>query len=255
MLLPPVDLGAAEGLRPYADAPLVDDAYERGALEGRRVQSTSWILEREGAYTLPEVRVRWWNLETKAWAEAVAEAVVFEVAPNPDAVLGGASDAEGIVDRRTPSWSSETWGALLAALVAAILLGRWVARRMPGWKQAWDAARAQRAASEPVAFERFEAACRTGGAKQVRDALRTWLDRAVGPAVTVEAFVRADGDPTLARTVAALGRALYGGTGATWSARELHEAVAGARERVRAAPRAARTVRRSLNPRSAPARP
>ncbi len=257
MLIPPVPMEAPGGLRAYPDAPRVEDEYDRGTLVGVRIQSTSYVLEREGAYVLPEVPLRWWNLEAKAWEEAVAEAVAFTVAPNPDAVSGAASSEGGADDEVGESGSPP---ALLPWLLGALLLlgvGAWVLhQKLPAWKRALAARRERRRESEAAAFRRFEDACRTNDPARARRALRAWLDRAAGPAITLEAFVANADDEALAREVQALENRLYGsGTPGAWEGDALATAVARARRRTQAGDRPPPTARRPLNPRGSSARP
>lgn len=250
MLIPPVSSSAPDGLRPYPDAPRVEDEYDRGTLRGLRVESTSWILEREGEFVLPEIRRRWWNLETKAWEEAVAEAIPFTVAPNPDAVLGTpAASEEEDIGRAEPLLSPGGWAALLLALALTAVGTMWFVRRLPGWKLSLAEARERRRTSEPAAFHRFEAACRMDDPRQARNALRAWLDRAASPSLTLEQF--AAGDEALARALDDLGTTLYGESATSrWSGAEVARQVTEARRRMLSDPRPEPTARRPLNPRA-----
>ena len=256
MLLPPVTLSAPEGMRPYPDAPRVEDEHDRGTLQGLRVQSTSWILEREGDFVLPEIRVAWWNLEAGAWEEAVAESVTFTVAPNPDAVLGGTAAEDDVVADEEQRVSPWRLGALLGGLLLLLLLLVWIARRLPAWRGSLAAARERRRTSEPAMFRRFEDACRTNDPRRSRDALRAWLDRAAGPDVTVEVFVTRIDEQALTREAQKLGDRLYGrDASAAWQGAGLSSAVAHARTHMQTEERPDPVERRPLNPREALTRP
>ena len=65
MLIPPTKFKAPDGIVVYPRQPAVDDMKtDRGEfVEGKRVDSATYVMRKEGNYTLPPIRVEWWNLD------------------------------------------------------------------------------------------------------------------------------------------------------------------------------------------------
>lgn len=104
--LPELRTGAAENARVYPDQPALDEGFAAGAFVATRIQSQVIIPETEGAMTLPEIRVPWWDVDRGELRTAVIPGLRFRV----DAAPGGAAAA-----RTTP----QTAGADPQAGVAA----------------------------------------------------------------------------------------------------------------------------------------
>lgn len=64
MALDPAPVQAPSGVRVYAGKALVTDNTERGALSGQRTETLTYLVEKPGNYTLPEIRYAWWNPAT-----------------------------------------------------------------------------------------------------------------------------------------------------------------------------------------------
>jgi len=221
MFLPPVRFPEAEGLAEYPAQPEVSDAGgQRGeARVGRRVEKVTWILQKEGSYTLPALRIAWWNLAEGRLETAEVPEHAFAVAPNPDlsdeALPADEPFADGDGGTVFPTWIF----FVLAALAAA-------AYRFRGLPAHLAERRRIREASEPAKFRKLLAACGGGDAKGVRAAIGAWLN-AAGLAST-DAIARDDAD--LRKELDALSAHLYG-DGGEWSPAGLRRALEAARKR------------------------
>jgi hypothetical protein len=67
MLIPPTTFEAPDGMAVYPVQPAVDDVKtDRGEfVQGKRVDSVTYLISKEGDYTLPEIRIEWWNLTAR----------------------------------------------------------------------------------------------------------------------------------------------------------------------------------------------
>lgn len=136
MLIPPPASVDVPGLKAYAAEPVLTQlSDDRGRfLGGQRVDRIDYVVERPGAYALPEIEIRWWDLAAKQEARAVLPAQPFEARvgaayQTPFSVQDDLRDLGRQVQVRIPGgWLAVAVGALAAAL--AFWLGR------PWWRRA-----------------------------------------------------------------------------------------------------------------------
>lgn len=84
MLLPVIKAPEVDGTSVYPEQAALDDRDQRGVISASRVDSGTYIMEREGEYTLPELTVHWWNPRSKEVQVAIVPELEFRVVPNPD---------------------------------------------------------------------------------------------------------------------------------------------------------------------------
>lgn len=136
MLIPPPASADVPGLKAYAAEPVLTQlSDDRGRfLGGQRVDRIDYVVERPGAYALPEIEIRWWDLAAKQEARAVLPAQPFEARAGaayqtPFSVQDDLRDLGRQVQVRIPGgWLAVAAGALAVAL--AFWLGR------PWWRRA-----------------------------------------------------------------------------------------------------------------------
>lgn len=73
MLLPEVKAPEVDGMSVYPEQARLDDRDQRGVISASRVDSATYIMERERKYTLPELTVHWWNPKSKDVQAATAQ--------------------------------------------------------------------------------------------------------------------------------------------------------------------------------------
>lgn len=85
MFLPPLEFEAPEGIRIYPGQPKVDDLRtDRGDFTGgRRIDSATYLIQKEGHYQLPEILISWWDLNAKRMRTTRIRAIEFDAIPNP----------------------------------------------------------------------------------------------------------------------------------------------------------------------------
>lgn len=254
MLLAPMRFEAADGIATYPALPDVTDQRERGAMTGRRVDSASYVLEKEGGFTIPATEIRWWDLGSNRLVTETLPAVELSVAANPDLAaehLGGTPEeeiAEGggevaVAETTAPDW--RTFGLAALLLVAAVFAGR----RLLRWSRV---ARERPGALERRRFRSFRRAALAGDPARAHAALLAWLDcrGPVGATPTLGDLVDSARDLRLAEEVADLQRVLFAeppaGSAPTWSGRQLDRSVRRARRALNRAERSPREGRRGL---------
>ena len=111
-------------LRFYPDQESIDQSELADGLQGRRVQSEALVARSGGAWTLPEIRVPWWNTDTDSLEFAVLPAREVKVAATPAAELTTIDAAAGrkilAAIGAAPRW---LWALGGAGWLAAIVLG------------------------------------------------------------------------------------------------------------------------------------
>ena len=226
MAFEPMQYTPVAGVGIYPAEPVVQDAVDRGSLvEGRRMESVTYVFEREGHYVLPDVTVTWWDLEEKRLRR--------EILPGPHVrvVLAAPATTAGGDASASASGSWPWWLGIVAAVgVAAIGAGLYWRQAIRARYQAWTLARDN---SEAAYFRRFTATARTGDVHRTLNALLRWLDRLeVGTTPTqLGHFVQRYGDEAVRHEAQRLERLVVTGRQEAWDAAPLLRGMTRARQR------------------------
>ena len=192
MFLPPLspELGF-EGLSVYVDEPVVEDADS-----ARRSEKVTLIFESGGEFTLPAIKLDWWDTTSNG----VATATVPEVSIS---VTGPTIEAAGDEATGQIAWW-DLMMRLLGALIAA-LLGWRILRRLR--IRAKDAA-ARHRESESYTFAEFAKACKNNEPTLAHHAMLAWLKR-INWHGNSASFACAYGDKSLRLLIDALSSRVY----------------------------------------------
>ena len=227
--LPEIGAAVPDGIRAYPSQPALEESLVDGTPVASRAEAVVLIANTPGALELPEVRVRWWDLERDETRVAVVPARRLEVRPAAGAATPGTpgpevSDAEAprpatpaaptpvrTVEPFDPSLPWRAVAALLALAWLATAVAWWFARRRGAARAAGGPAHADGtdlAGHEPLAndLNAVRRACDAEAPEQARDALRRWRAALPAEAELVPAGALAEADALLA----ALDRSLYG---------------------------------------------
>jgi len=261
MLLPPLPSKEIDGLGVYLDPPRVSEEIYRGAITGTRVESVTYLMEREGEFQLPSVDLYWWDLDAGRLRKETLPAIELAVAHNPE--LDTAQLDLLMTDDEPPGGSPEARVTVQDVAVATIAIAVLsfaafaIRRGAPRIASAWRERRRRRDESETAWFARFRRAARSGDATAAMRQLFFWLDRAdPGPnAATLRRFLCQADDGELTEQVATLESRLFTREGdaeaeTAWSGQLLTRRVATARRRLRRSrtTQARRTRLPPLNP-------
>lgn len=183
LVLPPTQFADVEGLANYPGEPQLSNSTNRGQYSGKRVDTVTYIVEREGDYTLPKVEYQWFDPTARRLRKTVLPAREFSALPDPDAVTGTATEAlteSAAADyeqwvRKTLDWLESNLQPLSLGVGALYLLSLLNRRYRRTLLQAWRARQKSGAAQEAQAFARLEAACRRGNAQQISREVWSWM--------------------------------------------------------------------------------
>lgn len=241
--LPPTLFPATEGLKYYPDQPVIGESESSSGLTGSRKDSAALIPTREGSWTIPEVRIPWWDTK----AEKVRYAVLperqikvttgtdFQLDSSPIAIVGAADIpspaavvAPVIVD--DGAWKIAAALSTLGWLLTLLYLI--FSRKRPSAPQAEKTENL----SEKKAFKQLIAACSADNAVFARRGLIDWAD-ALSPEQGIHSLEEVAGyfhDSELRGNLVKLNNQLYSETGTNWDSGELSNIVQRLRKHQRA---------------------
>jgi hypothetical protein len=249
MTLPPLSFEAPEGIRLYPGVPKISERAERGKIEATRTETTTYVLEKEGRYKLPEIEILWWDPQKKKMNKARLPAMEFQVEANSGYNTEVFASSEGIGEEPSGEPKGEVLDRLRASLpwmpaVLGIFLFLLVIRRILSVRgisiRSWLAERRRRRAdAEITCFKRFRKASLSNDARTTLRELMFWLDRmnTRQAASTIEQFARESGMPELLKEEDALMGMLFARSAEAgpiefqrkWSGKDFYTLVAKAR--------------------------
>lgn len=221
MALPPLRLSSSDGVAVYARQPQVGTDTARGDFIGKRVETFSLVCQKVGTYTLPEMRIQWWNPTGEQLQMVRLQSRTFKVTPNP--LLGSTA----------PAGAADTLGthvpwpwAIMAVIVGTVLCVLFVRRRSRRYLLDQNK-------TEKELFKQFKRATASNDQTEIMQSFIRWLDTATGSsnACSVHDFVQNYGSQELERQLTALEASLYGKTKQRWSESVLYRQVSAARHK------------------------
>ena len=215
-------------LRFYPDQESIDQSEIARGLQGTRTQSEALVARANGNWTLPEIRIPWWNTQTDQLEYAVLEArdIAVQTAELLDDETASGTSSETTLPVATlPLWIGLIGmaGWLIAVGLAVVL---W---RLPRVSVSADTPKgggaALRGGNTRQALVAVRRALTQQDASSVRTALLHWaaLHHARGFA-SLSDIARAS-SPSLAAILSELDRSIYGATDTEWRQLGLIEAL------------------------------
>jgi hypothetical protein len=192
MALPPLKMQARDGLAVYAGQPQVATDTARGDFIGKRVETFSLVCQKAGTYTLPELRIQWWNPTDEQLQVVRLQSRTLQVTPHP------------VSDPTTTAGPAIIFGT-------HYFLGS--------------------TKTEKKLFQQFKQAAVSNDPAKTMQSLIRWLDAAGGRnnSCSVLEFVKQYGTEELERQLAALESSLYGKEKESWSGGIIYKQVSAAR--------------------------
>jgi len=77
--LPEISSLKIDGIKQYSDQPILKKITQNGSITGLRQEKVAIIPSRSGKVILPEIRIPWWNTETRQMATAILPARTIEI--------------------------------------------------------------------------------------------------------------------------------------------------------------------------------
>ena len=199
-------------LRFYPDQESIDQSELAEGLQGRRVQSEALVARSGGTWTLPEIRVPWWNIETDRleFATLPARTVVVTAIQTADqtndpTIAPSASPAGTTL----PLW---LWAVSTAGWLVSLALGilLWLSRRHTAGHSPTPGGATAKSGSVRQALVEIRKAAAQEDAALLRKAILQWADLHHERGFSsLEALARVSTE-SLATRLRAVDRSLYG---------------------------------------------
>ena len=199
-------------LRFYPDQESIDQSELADGLQGRRVQSEALVARSGGTWTLPEIRVPWWNIETDRleFATLPARTVVVTAIQTADQINDTTLPPNTSADGTTlPLW---LWAVSAAGWLVSLALGilLWLSRRQTASPSPASGGAKAKSASVRQALVEIRKAAEQQDATLLRKAILQWADLHHDQRFSsLEALARVSTEP-LATRLSAVDRSLYG---------------------------------------------
>ncbi len=82
--LPALSVPSSKSIKSYPDKEQLNSQLVNGKVVGSRRDTIAIIPLREGSFTLPEIKIDWWNVKTNQVETAILEAKILMAQKNPD---------------------------------------------------------------------------------------------------------------------------------------------------------------------------
>jgi hypothetical protein len=206
-------------LRFYPDQESIDQSEIAQGLQGTRTQSEALVARADGNWTLPEIRVPWWNTQTDQLEYAVLEA--RNIAVQTADVLDDETASSTPSDATLPMATLPLWIGLigvsgwLIAIGLAIALWR-LRRKSMRTDTPQGGLAALRGGDMRQALVEVRRALTQQDASGVRTALQHWAACHHGRAFSSLSDIARASSPSLAAILSELDRSIYGATDTEW---------------------------------------
>ncbi len=252
--LPELELGQVDGFKVYPDRAKATTQDLQQTVQGEMSRSTAFVPVRPGQFTLPSVRLYWWDTRTDQ--ERVAElpprsvevlpalagqagqpqlpsaipgsmqemkpplpAASQQILPLPGGIGNGAGDKPPVYAGVWP------WLSLLFALLWLATLGIWWRGRSHSAAQSQAMTNQERLIGKNSAQTKasFQAACRANDPSLARRSLLQWaaVHRPESPPRGLDELAQRLTDPRAKQLLSELDRTLYCGEPQTWDGKAL----------------------------------
>jgi hypothetical protein len=231
--LPPVLFPPNEGLKFYPDQPEINDQEVASGLLGARQDSTAVVPTRAGNWSIPEIRIPWWDTESRQLRYAVLPGREITVAAaEPDIVAGqppAANPNTATIPTATAAPLAGT--ALLWQILGIVSTTGWLLTLVYLWrtrtKGPVESAEPPAALPEKQAYKALLSACSGNDAHAARAAIIAWtaILSAQQDLVTLEQVISQFNDAQLASELQVLDCSLYSPGQDDWRGTGLGECV------------------------------
>ncbi len=184
MMLPPIQSGVISGIGIYPGKPKLFNNFETEGVDGVRMDTITYIMEKAGSYQLPEIRIHWWNTEDEEMQETLIESIQFKVAENPflSSLHAGTSPGDGSkpkkeVEKEETSLQFSSIGVLVISLMFSGLILLLLVRKARGRRSVLATGKAEKQFTDAMLKKQLRQACLANDEPAIVNSLMCWLDR------------------------------------------------------------------------------
>ena len=231
--LPELTIELPDGFRVYQEQPQVKGAERAGRLVAQKVITSAIIANTPGEFTLPEVKISWWNSQTNRLEQTILPSRKVQVQPNPqrpNTPLISSEPAKSVIEPAPlpqPGsnwrWNYTSWLLLIGWLLSvALLIWRQpkVTRQQPGTGPG-----AEQSSEQKFNSKALRAACRTHNKAAAREQILLWArHHKILSQGSLSALSQQVGPGTFSNQLQQLNAALYSDSAAHWQGDALLQA-------------------------------
>ncbi|NOQ88053.1 MAG: hypothetical protein GQ550_03945 [Gammaproteobacteria bacterium] len=238
--LPDLNFEEIDGLKQYPDKPVVEDRPEKSGITGLKQIKVALIPTAAGAYTLPEIKLQWWNTRTNKKETAIIPAKTLTAVGSANSdniitapeqpIISAVQDEKPLTDDKIQTTLSSIvdnniywkWLALAFALAWLLTLYFLLKRAKPNISNKNIKTNAASSASVKSASSAVEKHASNNDAKKTRNALNEWAKITYqNEHVNNLSQVSENCSPQLAQAIRQLNQSLYSQEHKTWDGKEL----------------------------------
>lgn len=137
--IPPPTIDSVDFGTVYLKSPILNNRQNQSSFSGTRTEIINYLLEKDGSFTIPEVKVSWYNLNSKSLEERTIEAIPIDIAFNKDLefILSRQQELQSELEankeeqpaKKEPfSFMGLNWWQLLLVILALVVIIRYLVR-------------------------------------------------------------------------------------------------------------------------------
>ena len=174
MMIPPLEVGTASGLRQYEKSPAIEDGIELGRdTASRRTETYEYTADKEGSFVIPPISYTWFDVANRQTKTASLPSIAITVT----AASSSGTAIKPVLDGtpQQPPHIKRQKIAIAIAMVLAFAALLWIgAKIFPALKTRIDSAKERRHASYGYRLRQLRQTIKDGSEMEVYSAVLDW---------------------------------------------------------------------------------
>jgi hypothetical protein len=220
-MIPPLVMDTIDWASRYTKTPALLQSLSGSMVVASRTEKHTYLLEQDGTFSFPEIRISWYRIRTGTWESFTLEPISLTVADNPDLAILRTLQDSLMAETQTLKEEEDAQGTGLfgyslkqvftglGVIGATVLLIIFTWQKSINWYRNY---RARYRSSEPYHFYKLVKATRRLDLSHVNQNLYRWLDshQSQLKVNSVNDLAEISGNPELSKAVDSFHRILYG---------------------------------------------
>ena len=236
--LPELIMPVPKGLKAYPDQAQLHSRVNNAHLVSQKIQNFALVASKPGDYTLPEIKVAWWNTVTNKMQHALLPAQKVTVHKNEDWQESAVVTAEVTPLSETPVSGASSLIAVTTPWLQWLFLGLWLAtsiawylssRRMKKALLANDSDQKSASPLKKINNENVSKAllkaCKAHQGEQALALIIPWLNQQNKDIMTLDDALSFIDDTAFSNAVLELQACYFGKIPQTWNGDNLHKVL------------------------------
>ncbi len=217
--LPEIDMPMPDGLKVYPDQAELHSGINNNRLVSQKVRNFAVVASKAGQFTLPEIRIPWWNTKTNRQEIATIPAQTITVKENPAAPSTPSAQPQTQQVNVQPPGPATQIIVEKAHWLQWLFLALWLLTCFAWWLSAYlkKPKNKPKAVSPSDAYLALLAAAKKNQPQQVLELICPWYQQLTGRQTsTLNQVTKALKDPQFEQAISALQQVCFGKEQATW---------------------------------------